>query len=317
MKTKSLAKRVSALALILLLALALAAPLYAVAAGGGAPTNPYWDGHSAVWTEPSGGAPDSYTVRYYKDGSLAGTMTCFGTSLDLNDIMKSKGNGNYSFEVTANYTDGSYSTSSKSGTISFYDTSSGHEHPLAHIDFSYPTCTENGRKEHYECGACGKYFWDEKGQQEITDKSEVVLPAIGHDWGEWQTVKKATATEDGEAKRVCSNDSDHVETKKLPKLGNGETQQSSATEAKTEAVTKAESTTVPETTGKKGSTDPGLKRSDKLISDGSSKAEEEFKNFLGVSTGLFIVIIISAALLFVVAPLVVLLIVLLNRNKKQ
>ena len=317
MKTKSLAKRVFALALILILAPALAVPLYAAAAGGGAPTNPYWDGHSAVWTEPSNGAPDSYTVKYYKDGVLAGTMTCFGTSLDLDGMMKSKGNGNYSFEVTANYTDGSYSTSSRSGSISFYDSSSGHEHPLAHIDFSYPTCTENGRKEHYECGACGKYFWDEKGQQEITDKSEVVLPAIGHDWGEWQTVKKATATEDGEAKRVCSNDSDHVETKKLPKLGNGETQQSNATESKTEAVTKAENTTVPETTGEKGSNTPGLKRSSKLISDENSEAEESSGNSLGVPTAWFVVIIASAVLLFAVAPLIVLIVILANKNKKQ
>ena len=317
MKTISPIKKFSLIALALLIAFVCIVPLSVSAAGGGAPTNLYWDGYRAVWTEPSSDTPDFYVVKVYKNGTLSGTMTCFNTSLDVTDMLKKGGNGNYSFEVTANYSNGSYSTSSRSGTISFYDTESGHEHPLAHISFSYPTCTEKGFKEHYECGDCGKYFWDENGKNEITDKSEVVLDPAGHDWGEWKTVKKATETEDGEEQRVCNNDSDHVQTRTIPKLG---VESSQTSQDKTEPTTKAKETTVPETNSDGTPKTPGLGRSTSII-PGEESADEgdggSAENFLGVSTTWFITIIICAVLLFVIVPGVIVMLILVTRKKKD
>ena len=40
-----------------------------------------------------------------------------------------------------------------------------------------------------------------------------------HDWGEWQTVKEPTATEDGLRERVCKNDKSHVEQEVIPATG--------------------------------------------------------------------------------------------------
>ncbi len=318
MKTISPIKKFSLIALALLIAFVCIVPLSVSAAGGGAPTNLYWDGYRAVWTEPGSGAPDNYVVKVYKNGTLSGTMTCFNTSLDVTDMLKKGGNGNYSFEVTANYSNGSYSTSSRSGTISFYDTESGHEHPLAHISFSYPTCTEKGFKEHYECGDCGKYFWDENGKNEITDKSEVVLEPTGHDWGEWKTVKKATETEDGEEQRVCNNDSDHVQTRTIPKLG---VESSQTSQDKTEPTTKAKETTVPATAKGDGkSKNPALGKSNDLISGEESENDADdgsAENFLGVSTTWFITIIICAVLLFVIVPGVIVMLILVTRKKKD
>lgn len=316
MKTISPIKRVALILLALLLAFTCAAELSVNAAGGGAPTNLYWDGYGAVWTEPSFDTPDYYVVKVYKNGTLSGTMTCFNTSLDVTDMLKNGGNGNYSFDVTAYYSNGSYSTSSKSGTISFYDTDSGHEHPLAHISFRYPTCTEKGFKEHYQCGACGKYFWDEDGKNEITDKSEVVLDPTGHDWGEWTTVKKATETEDGEEQRVCFNDSDHVETRTIPKLGSESSQSS---QSKAEPSTKAKETTVPETKSDGKSKNPALGRSTSVIPGEDSEDDSDdgsSRNFLGVSTTWFITIIICAVLLFVIVPAVIVMLILVTRKKK-
>lgn len=317
MKTISPIKQFSLLALALLLALLCAAPLSVNAAGGAAPTNLYWDGYSAVWTEPSSDTPDFYVIKVYKNGTLSGTMTCFNTSLDVTDMLKKGGNGNYSFDVTANYSNGSYSTSSRSGTISFYDTDSGHEHPLAHISFSYPTCTEKGFKEHYECGDCGKYFWDENGKNEITDKSGVVLEPTGHDWGEWMTVKKATETEDGEEQRVCNNDPEHVEKRTIPKLGS---ESSHTSQDKTESTTRAKETTVPSTTGDGKSKNPALEKSNDLISGEESENEDgdgSAENFLGVSTTWFVTIIICSVLLFVIVPAVIVMLILVTRKKKE
>ncbi|MDO4859772.1 MAG: Ig-like domain-containing protein [Bacillota bacterium] len=42
------------------------------------------------------------------------------------------------------------------------------------------------------------------------------LAALGHKWGQWEVTKEATDTEDGEMRRVCENDEDHVQTRIIP-----------------------------------------------------------------------------------------------------
>ncbi|MBR3017162.1 MAG: hypothetical protein IKH57_08820 [Clostridia bacterium] len=63
------------------------------------------------------------------------------------------------------------------------------------------TCTEPGLTDGVKCSVCGEVL---TAQEEI--------PALGHDWGEWETVKG----EDGlqsQKRRVCKRDSTHTETK--------------------------------------------------------------------------------------------------------
>ena len=66
-----------------------------------------------------------------------------------------------------------------------------------------PTCTEDGYTAH-TC-ACGSTYSDSK------------VVAIGHNFGEWQTIKEPTATTTGSAERKCSN-CDEKETKVLGQL---------------------------------------------------------------------------------------------------
>ena len=72
------------------------------------------------------------------------------------------------------------------------------------------TCETAGYKDCYKC-ECGKYFADAEGKTEIPDikawqTGEGKIEPLGHDWGEWETVKEATATEDGLEKRVCKRE---------------------------------------------------------------------------------------------------------------
>lgn len=67
-----------------------------------------------------------------------------------------------------------------------------------------PTCTETGIKS-FRCKDC---------HIDLSDSFEfkqVIIPALGHDWGDWY-VDWETGN-GGICKRVCNNDSSHVETK--------------------------------------------------------------------------------------------------------
>ena len=69
-----------------------------------------------------------------------------------------------------------------------------------------PTCTKAGWTESSVCTLCGKTLRKLKS-----------LPATGHSFGEWQTSKKATCTEDGMYERVCV--CGEKETKRIPSRG--------------------------------------------------------------------------------------------------
>lgn len=47
-------------------------------------------------------------------------------------------------------------------------------------------------------------------------RTEKTIAALGHDWGEWETTKEATPTEEGEQTRVCQNDNTHKQTRAIP-----------------------------------------------------------------------------------------------------
>lgn len=78
-----------------------------------------------------------------------------------------------------------------------------------------PTCTESGSADctcDYETtnGAahpsCNRTW---------TDK----VPALGHDWDDWQVTTPATCTKEGVETRYCKHDHSHVETRPIPATG--------------------------------------------------------------------------------------------------
>ena len=70
-----------------------------------------------------------------------------------------------------------------------------------------PTCTEDGFKS-FHCEIC-----DEINQGEIE-----VLPAIGHNYSDWNVTKEETCTEDGSKEKVCANCADVI-TEAIPAIG--------------------------------------------------------------------------------------------------
>ena len=69
------------------------------------------------------------------------------------------------------------------------------------------TCTEAGRSAGTECAICGEVL-----------SGEAELPALGHDYSDWITIKEPTYTEEGTEEQVCSRDPSHRVTRSIPKL---------------------------------------------------------------------------------------------------
>ena len=81
------------------------------------------------------------------------------------------------------------------------------------------TCEAAGVKAHKECSQCGECY---DAQDNVM--TDISIPALGHDWGEWTVTKQPTTDEFGEETRVCKHDGAHKETRQLSKLapsGNG------------------------------------------------------------------------------------------------
>ena len=76
-------------------------------------------------------------------------------------------------------------------------------HQLSKTEGKKATCTEAGNTEYWTCNACGKYFSDEAGTNEIR-LADTVIPATGHHYGEYQLTKEATALEEGVRTAYCS-----------------------------------------------------------------------------------------------------------------
>ncbi|MBR3403148.1 MAG: leucine-rich repeat protein [Parasporobacterium sp.] len=70
-----------------------------------------------------------------------------------------------------------------------------------------PTCTESGLTAGSHCSVCGAIF-----------QPQTVIPALGHDWTDWEVVTPATEEAEGLESRTCRNDPEHVETRVIPKL---------------------------------------------------------------------------------------------------
>ena len=65
---------------------------------------------------------------------------------------------------------------------------SDENHTMTPVRGKAATCMDEGNSAYYICSVCDKWFADEAGSQEITDKESVVIPALGHDFsGSWES----------------------------------------------------------------------------------------------------------------------------------
>ncbi len=77
-------------------------------------------------------------------------------------------------------------------------------HPLENLvktERVEPTHTEDGNIEYYTCTLCGDSFSEESCVNEV---ESVVIPASGHNHGDWITDTEATCDTDGLMVRICS-----------------------------------------------------------------------------------------------------------------
>lgn len=75
-------------------------------------------------------------------------------------------------------------------------------------DVKAATCTEKGYTGDLYCLGCGNV----KTSGSATD-------ALGHDWGEWETIVEPQWNAAGSEKRTCKRDSTHTETRDIPATG--------------------------------------------------------------------------------------------------
>ena len=90
---------------------------------------------------------------------------------------------------------------------------------LEEVKANDPTCTEDGNKAYYECNECGVKYLDADATELAGD---VIIPATGHDNGEWATVTDATCTEAGSENLVCGVCDEVLDKREIAALGHTE-----------------------------------------------------------------------------------------------
>ena len=131
------------------------------------------------------------SIQYkFEDGSeipntAGGTFTVpYGTKLDLTPAKTL-----YDYEFIK--VDGLNKPIVSDGTVVTYyykNKNEEHTHNLTLVAAKAATCTTAGNSEYYTCDGCDKWFADATGSVEITDKTSVKIPALGHTAGtEWKS----------------------------------------------------------------------------------------------------------------------------------
>ena len=77
------------------------------------------------------------------------------------------------------------------------------------------SCTEDGNNEYWQCDNCHQYWSEEERLNELA-KEEIVIPKLGHEWSEWETVAEPTDEKEGLETRECSR-CHSVEEKRIPR----------------------------------------------------------------------------------------------------
>ena len=82
----------------------------------------------------------------------------------------------------------------------------GHDYHEVEGSAVAATCETSGKNADKQCSRCDSFI------------EGAVIAALGHDWGDWTTVKEATEDEEGLEERVCKRDPSHKESQTIPKL---------------------------------------------------------------------------------------------------
>ena len=93
-----------------------------------------------------------------------------------------------------------------------------HQHIMILTEAVSAICEESGNIEYWTCTGCGRLFLDENGETEI-NVEDTVLPAIGHEWGEWAVTTVPSCETNGEETRICKNDAAHTQTRIIASTG--------------------------------------------------------------------------------------------------
>ncbi len=161
--------------------------------------------------------PQSVTINLLKNGEQIASQEVTKDEDGLwfvdFDVPGTYEEGAYSVteEDVAGYTTKVFPMSETAGSIVVSNVLAPHQHTTttATIDLLKPTCTTSGLRMKVEvCKECG----------EVVSSENETIPATGHDWGKWKTVKEATSTQEGLEQRTCANCS-NVETRVIPKTG--------------------------------------------------------------------------------------------------
>ncbi|MBR6400623.1 MAG: InlB B-repeat-containing protein [Firmicutes bacterium] len=139
------------------------------------------------------------------------------------------------------------------------------------VEAKAATCEQNGCIEHYE-DTHGNFFADKDGTQKLSEK-DVVIPAVGHNWGEpayeW-AYDYSTCTRT----KVCQNDGTHKTTDRVNTTIEGTT----ATAVFNDEVTKYSHTSNINDKGEQdGDYDNGLDTKETVKIDGAQKLKVTLK----------------------------------------
>ena len=167
----------------------------------------------------------------------------------------------------------------------------GHTHKIVLSKEVPATCTKNGVKAYYVCEGCGHKFKDDKGVNEITDESALVIPAA-HKFGEWIEEIPATTEKEGvKAHKDCTvchkhfdkdgNEIGDITIEKLPKEDEKESE--SGSESEKESESEVESTT--ESTGESESEKETVSEKESAGTSEKESAGASDKESAGSGTG--------------------------------
>lgn len=147
----------------------------------------------------------SYQWYQSTDGSTTGATKVGTNSPSFTPDTSAEGTYYYYCVITNTNNTAYYPTATTTTNAACIQvTVNSHTHTPIPVAGKDATCTEAGSKAYYTC-ACGMAFEDEDCTKAIADVDTWrIIPVLGHNFGEWETVKEATCTETGKEKRTCS-----------------------------------------------------------------------------------------------------------------
>lgn len=86
---------------------------------------------------------------------------------------------------------------SEGGTCRICEYERAHVHGLTLVPGVDATCTKGGRKAYYTCSGCEDWFEDASGTVIISDKTSVIIAALGHDMSEVTCTEAARCQREG------------------------------------------------------------------------------------------------------------------------